>query len=76
MYLNTCLILLSSIESRQLTQLMPGAEVAGLRASSWWISGAWSSSAGEAELDHDEGTEVQEDWYSLAAVAEVIVFLE
>lgn len=40
---------------------MPGVEVAGLRASSWWISGAWSSSAAEAEVEHDEGTEVQED---------------
>lgn len=35
---------------------------------------AWSSFAGEAELERDEGTEVQEDWYSFAAVAEVIVF--
>lgn len=53
---------------------MPGVEVAGLRSSSWWISGAWSSSAGEAELEQDEGTEVQENWYSFAALAEVIVF--
>lgn len=54
---------------------MPGEEVAGLRASSWWISGTWSSSTGVAELERDEGIEVQEDWYSFAAVAEVIVFL-